>query len=502
MLPPLKPNKDLSRAEREQDQYIPILAPPPIDGEILVVDGDSTRKVSAASLVKQQWEAKNEITATDLSQRERMNSFKFGRPSSPVSSPQEECLPPTGLEPVVEVDTPLPSPVTPNHSEYLSPVSKPESPKPSSLRSKRDLPPIALELNKSTRSAISQLSSTPSDPFHVPLPPSPLPSPRIYPRAPSDDDLTGDIIHISAASFPLPPSPSTSNVPGTPRSFKSPPPPVISLSPPANFAAAPDVSYGHPLSQLDITESGSSDLTPSLDASSHTMTISTLNTLDSSPNIGTRVTATALKIRVQDNNIPVIVESPVEETLIRGSILDASLVCEPSTIEVEDDDQQDTAAALRTRSRGLTDLSPNPSTPERRKSMNPFRRAHTTDSPNSPTTAPAAKSRSMATSINNIRRSVVGSLSRPKSTHNAGKTFNASHLPPSPTIPSSFAEQASRSPLSSPTQPRFLNPVAPAAVKLRQAVSPTLYSRGTILAETSHIEDEESRRMTELAFLG
>jgi hypothetical protein len=33
------------------------------------------------------------------------------------------------------------------------------------------------------------------------------------------------------------------------------------------------------------------------------------------------------------------------------------------------------------------------------------------------------------------------------------------------------------------------------------ALSPTMHSQGSILAEMSKIEDEESRRMTEVAFM-
>jgi hypothetical protein len=37
--------------------------------------------------------------------------------------------------------------------------------------------------------------------------------------------------------------------------------------------------------------------------------------------------------------------------------------------------------------------------------------------------------------------------------------------------------------------------------EVRKAVSPILYSRGHILMAASHIKDEESRRVTEMAFL-
>ncbi|KIJ67011.1 hypothetical protein HYDPIDRAFT_26420 [Hydnomerulius pinastri MD-312] len=76
-------------------------------------------------------------------------------------------------------------------------------------------------------------------------------------------------------------------------------------------------------------------------------------------------------------------------------------------------------------------------------------------------------------SLSNLRRSVVGSLRIPS----AG-TLSTADLPPSPTLPSHVAAQAPR-----------------------RALSPTIHSRGSILLGTRDIEDAESRRLSEMAFL-
>ncbi|KIK94376.1 hypothetical protein PAXRUDRAFT_454127 [Paxillus rubicundulus Ve08.2h10] len=76
-------------------------------------------------------------------------------------------------------------------------------------------------------------------------------------------------------------------------------------------------------------------------------------------------------------------------------------------------------------------------------------------------------------SLTNLRRSVVGSLRIPSST-----TLSTLDLPPSPTHSSHLAAQVPRT-----------------------AISPTMHSRGSILLETRDIEDAESRRLSELAFL-
>ncbi|KAI0635640.1 hypothetical protein C8Q77DRAFT_1071637 [Trametes polyzona] len=120
---------------------------------------------------------------------------------------------------------------------------------------------------------------------------------------------------------------------------------------------------------------------------------------------------------------------------------------------------------------------------------------------------PSARSSS---SMSNLRRAFSSGLAsklqpRPRSSldpstslpaeigRKRSKLFDASHLPASPTHP--------------PTS--FLGNNASAAqgrapgvgLRPRQAVAPTMHSRGSILHQAHFIEDEESRRLSEMAFL-
>lgn len=200
--------------------------------------------------------------------------------------------------------------------------------------------------------------------------------------------------------------------------------------------------------------------------------------------------------------------------------------------EVEDtekDKNRITSPEPLTPTSPLTSKSPpmSPTTPTKSKSKPPKRGA----------TDPGAgvqrrKSMNPFTSFSNIKRSVVGSLSggqgrgRSKSTRaakkekevNGDESFDATHLPASPplspvlnkfnnsgsaptekrSVSAGKRSQTSLPPLST-RRPSAASDSQPPVV--RQAVSPVMYNRGSILAEASAIEDEESRRMTELAFL-
>ena len=104
----------------------------------------------------------------------------------------------------------------------------------------------------------------------------------------------------------------------------------------------------------------------------------------------------------------------------------------------------------------------------------------------------------------NLRRAFTSSKPRPTSTlevvpdsmgKKRSKNFDASHLPPSPTVP---AAPASFAPSSYRGANRSNSGLRPPP---RQAVSPTMHSHGTIVHQTNFIEDDESRRLSEMAFL-
>ncbi|KAF7312670.1 hypothetical protein MIND_00281300 [Mycena indigotica] len=68
---------------------------------------------------------------------------------------------------------------------------------------------------------------------------------------------------------------------------------------------------------------------------------------------------------------------------------------------------------------------------------------------------------------------------RRKSAAGAPSSFDPSLLPPSPTLPVEFAQQQSR----------------------RSSINPTIHNGASIVFQTSKIEDDETRRMTEVAFM-
>lgn len=184
----------------------------------------------------------------------------------------------------------------------------------------------------------------------------------------------------------------------------------------------------------------------------------------------------------EGHHIAMIAESPIEDCQFSASPKEDALgvIAEEETY---------TSRPVRPR-RQITDPT-GLRTSEARKSFNPFKRGQAED--NSPSDQPPRRL-AMSASLSNMRRSVVSSLSKPKSTLDfsgqlSPKSFDASHLPPSPT-PSAHGEAG---------QPGAMTSVGP---RPRRAVDPVLHSRGSIILQTNSIADDESRRMTEMAFLG
>jgi len=98
----------------------------------------------------------------------------------------------------------------------------------------------------------------------------------------------------------------------------------------------------------------------------------------------------------------------------------------------------------------------------------------------------------VSASLTNMRRSVANTLSRTKPNDGSkqGYALDASRLPlpPSPTFPLPWTGGR-----------RSLEDAM--TITPRQAVSPTLHNQASLLLQTSAIEDEEARRVAELAFL-
>ena len=502
LLPPLRPNKDLSAQEQEQDRAIPIVLPK--DDPPSSTEPDAP---SAADLIKKEWEAKNR--SLESTQLLRMNSFKFGGTSldTPKEFSSDSLTPDTPTPPSREF---LPSPIAeaavpqPSSSSSLIAPVVPSSPIPVSPPGSRpvtpllDIPPeiaaYLYPLPPSPRSILkpkSELSSRPPSPTSVPLPPSPT-SCSVY-------DTTSLRSASGAHTFsgPL----DIREAPPTPT------PPIIALTPCATIFPESDLTdnvISSPLhTRTDLPAPlddslPSSIQTPSLDSNSHTTTSSTLGTSESVAICG-KGRLSGLRIKTQegcDYNIPVIVESPIEDSFLEEQYQPTSTFDDdepvPMTAPIGTSELGFLLSVPRMKKRGLTD--PTNGSLDRKKStiMNPFKRGLSSgygDVSLTPLVEPTRRP-SVKTSLSNMRRTVIGTLSR-KSTSPGRKVLDASHLPPSPIFPLPFSK------LHSPTSPTYRTEEG----EIRRAVSPTVYSRGHILMEASHIKDEESRRMTEMAFL-
>ncbi|KAG6837391.1 hypothetical protein H0H93_010550 [Arthromyces matolae] len=451
LLPPLKPNVDLSSAERERDQRLPVLTPPSEDE--ISAEGI---KVSAALRVKQEWEAQNKVVDTDL-ERQRLSSFTFGGPATPIA--EEE-----GSSSLVLVSTPV-------DQQHPSQSEGPEehsiavmSPTMLTPRAKR-LPPV-LRITSTNlddhNNSVELLHGSPTfDPYSIPLPPSPIPSILL---SPSQDNLEETSL---AASVPLPPSPRLSIRPLS-QVFT---PTSPTLSPLQPLSATSPTLVSEPF--LHGTTVPGSD-------------ISDKPYLLSSP-------------KDQD----AIIESPVEEIPCHHTSVGPH---DSNKVEHEDVSATGSTDLPKPSTRSLTDPEATVKSAELRKSsFKVFKRS--TDP--LPPRSPPPRRLSVGASLSNIRRSIVGTLSgKPTTGPNvrANKSgFDASRLPPSPRIPSTFVE-ARTSPIPSPKSPSpfFLQqqerPLSPEAT-IRIPVSPNFYSTGSIASAANKITDEESRRVTELAFL-
>lgn len=482
LLPPLRPNKDLSAQELEQDRAIPIVLPTdphnPTQADTL----------SAADLIKKEWEEKNR--SLESTQLQRMNSFKFGgaRPSSDSpSEPPDSTVPEIPALPVRNL---LPSLAVSEaqSSSAAAPLIPPSTVGSRPVTPLLDIPSEIAAYLCAFPPAISASSpfSHPPSPTSVPLPPSP--------------SLRGACESSSLRSASGACTPKPCYFPETSPN----PTPIISLTPSAavfpDSVAIDDDAINSPLhkrTDLSPLDETSSTQTPSLDSNSHTTTDSTLGTSESIAASG-KGKLGGLKIKIHgESNIPVIVESPIEDLEEQDVVAEVTIDCHQEATATSGNPTRSTSlSAPHMKKRGMTD--PTNNTLDRKISMivNSFKRGSSVTGDHSISPPPSGEQRgrrlSVKASISNMRRSVVGTLSRKSiSAENTRgrKMFDASHLPPSPVVPSAWR---------SPTSPGSNTEGGEA---IRRAVSPILYSRGHILLETSNIEDEETRRVTEMAFL-
>ncbi|KAJ7196872.1 hypothetical protein GGX14DRAFT_403077 [Mycena pura] len=353
------------------------------------------------------------------------------------------------LATVKEVDSPLPSPnpQEPPPAEFAGAADEPEQPERKGPRA----PPPALTLARERSLSPPLLrpwNDLPdADPCAFPLPPSPLTADSPFSSLISAFAVTPAadkaFTPISPTFLPLPPSPSPSRA-----TFRSdgdgdgtPRPPG---SPTAPRSPLRDTSI--PRLNSSASESGESSLgVPSLLPDSASESQTTLSTADSCGGSGSGGGVGRMRNVKGFRNSTVEVEPDMHRAF---EVIVESPVEERTDPFWEPSAQPDATAAVPDVSTPAS--PPNAGKGERRKSL-----------------------------MLSLRRSFGA---RRKSTGGALAGFNPALLPPSPTLPAEFAAQQQQR--------------APPA-----CINPTMHSTGSIMAETSKIGDEETRRVTELAFM-
>jgi len=242
---------------------------------------------------------------------------------------------------------------------------------------------------------------------------------------------------------------------------------------------------------------------PSLDDNSGTTTDSILGTTESAA-ISGEGRLRGLNVKTHEGscfNIPAIVESPIEDSFLEEQYLVAKptstvvanqAILPPMSALINGSEPRITVNTPRMNKR--TGSDPTNGVLNRRGSMmltNLFKRGlssagHEDQLTTTPSGERPQRRLSVKSSFSSLRRSVLGSLSRKTSsidrgTGRGGRLMNDTLR--SPTSLGSMMEEEERD------------------GEVRRAVSPILYSRGHILREASYIKDEETRRVTEMAFL-
>ncbi|KAF8825268.1 hypothetical protein HHX47_DHR7000167 [Lentinula edodes] len=457
----LLPPKDMSALEREQDNLLP-LSPIP---QAAYADGPSE-----AERIKQAWEVK--IQSNDPADSKWSPSSASKNVDQPLKSdPANGSL---DLVAVREGSTPPSSPKPPpsiRKSSSRAHLAQPKAPPT------RELPP------------------TPVDPESIPLPPSPLEdifdSVEILSRETSPLSLSpANISHTSPDEVDLHLSSAPSGLSPTPPRALSPPPSSTdkhseegAQAPPKSQSDSRPTRPSVVINSCSDSDESGSIATPSLDTSSQLTSESSL-----SHAVHKSKPVPLVKTWANEPSVPVIVESPIE-----GHTLVNSMDDNPINDIPEEETNHTGAPLLR------VDLhSPN----EKRK---PPSDKGSTLSPKISSDKQAGGKMSRSNSLANFRQSVVSTLSRKPSSFKKPTSFkfDGMNLPPSPTVPASLAGQSINSSMSTQSvkSKDSLSHTVPVPVP-RQALSPKIHSRGSILLEASHIEDEETRRMTEMAFMG
>jgi len=175
----------------------------------------------------------------------------------------------------------------------------------------------------------------------------------------------------------------------------------------------------------------------------------------------------------------VIIESPVEGAMV-FDMPESTSVWPSPTMEMPTH-----RPVLTRRERGYGDAGKR----EKQKSFNPFKRAGQSTALSDENYRPM----SVSSSMGNLRRGVDdwtktwSSHGTPSMVPEKIETFDASHLSPSHKPSKHF-----KTPSSDTTS---------TCLSVRKPLQPTLHTRGSIIHEMKTIENDEVRRVTELAFL-
>ena len=451
----LLPPRDLSRQEADQDRRNPVIPP---DRSSF----NNSPEPSAAQVIRQQWEDRNMVSTSTMpaeaGERERMKHFRFGPSlSASASSPDLSRSPPS--ETVAKVNEPP-------RFTVLGDIS------PDSMN---DVRRFSHQPSASSRQSMPVANDN-------------LPRPLALKHdgvdhAPNVNGHKHGGSHHSSLSAP----PCTN--------------PVISLTPPchsSSFSRSSSISSSaaslqrrpdSPTRLTSISES-SSLRTPSLENPSRSSTLnttrsSTLNTTESS-SVGCRYKGKnnllGLKIPEYPRSVPMIIESPVEGAMVFDMPESPPLWPLP-TLEMPMHQP-----VLTRRERGYEDAGKR----EKQKSFNPFKRTGQSTALSDENYRPMFVSSSMG----NLRRG-VDDWTKTRSSYDAPfmvpvgeeiKIFDTPHLPPSPK-PSKHFKTSSSDTTST-------------GLSVRKPLQPTLHTRGSIIHEMKTIENDEVRRVTELAFLG
>ncbi|KAH9481328.1 hypothetical protein JR316_0005850 [Psilocybe cubensis] len=485
LLPPL-PNRDLSTQEREQDRHIPIVELGQEESHGHQRQGEGEGEPSAADLVKKAWEAKNSQPRLPAA----------AAPPPPPAAAAEGAA--DVNEAAADPRTSLAIKAGQRESAESKRLSDSDMLRPSSLLA--DLSdeiqafmfPLPPSLNTNTNTSTST-DKTDAD-ADVSVPPPSTPAPRLRPPASKAD-----------------PDPDHETDPS-----------LLRVNNRDSCGGAP----------TEESHSDASIMTPSLDSTTQTLSSFSHRSSSGVSSASSSVNKKGcLQVRMagegqcdeafSGDELGVVIEEdsvPPSPSLLSKALPAANIkfkldpAMDKDRAERETHADQDTALLSPVKDSAVK--AP-PQSVERKKSMNPFKRAatmsgahgkdeneDTTATPagtQTPTPTPRRRITMASTSfasLSNLRRSVVGTLTKTPASapmKSRGSTV-VDGLPGSPTSPT-------------PTTARAMQMSAGKGEgkpipRVRQPQQLVMYNRGSILLETAGIEDEETRRMTELAFLG